>query len=395
MTDMRIAAIESLHADAGWRIYDYLKVTTEGGLVGWAEYNESFGGQGVSAMIDRLAPVLIGKDARAYEAHVALMYALRRQASGGAVQQSIGAIENALLDVKARALGIPVYEMLGGPVRDRIRLYWSHCATYRVTHSKWLNTPPVRTLDDIVALGKEVVAKGYTGLKTNVLLLGDDPPGPRGHVPGFARGDSFPELNPERYAVNAIRDQLAAFREGAGEGMDILVDLNFNYKTEGYLQMARAMEPFNLFWVEIDSRDPKALHYIRSHTKIPVASCECLFGRKDYRPYFENQSVDVAIIDAPWNGVAESFKIANMADTYEVNVAPHNFYSHLSTMMNANLCAVTPNLRIMEIDPDYVPWQDDFVTVQPDIRDGYLYLPSGPGWGTEIDEAAVRAHPVK
>lgn len=174
-----------------------------------------------------------------------------------------------------------------------------------------------------------------------------------------------------------------------------MVDLNFNYKTEGYIQMARAMEPFNLFWVEIDSRDPKALHYIRSQTSIPVASCECLFGRKDYRPYFENQSMDVAIIDTPWNGVAESLKIANMADTYETNVAPHNFYSHLATMQSAHFAAVTPNLRIMEFDPDMVPWQDDLVTVVPDIRDGHMYLPTGPGWGTEINEEAIRAHPAK
>jgi galactonate dehydratase len=390
---MKIDSIESLHADAGWRTYDFLKITTDSGIVGWSEYNESFGGQGVSAIIERLIPTLIGKDPRRYEAHTALLYALRRQASGGAVQQAIGAIENALLDIKARALGIPVYEMLGGPVRERIRLYWSHCATYRVTHWESMGIPPVRTLDDIVAMGKEVVAKGYTGLKTNVLLLGDG--NPRGHVPGFARGDSFPELNPERYAINAIRDQLGAFREGAGEGMDILVDLNFNYKTEGYLQMARAMEPFNLFWVEMDTRDPKALHYIRSHTTVPIASCECLFGRKDYRPYFEHQSMDVAIIDVPWNGLAESVKIANMADTYETNIAPHNFYGHLATMMSAHLAAVVPNLRIMEIDPDYGPWQDELVTVKPTIKDGYLELPTGPGWGTEINEDAVRARPAK
>jgi L-alanine-DL-glutamate epimerase-like enolase superfamily enzyme len=389
---MKIARIESLHADAGWRNYDFVKLTTDDGLVGWSEYNESFGGQGVSSIIDRLAPALIGKDARAYEAQVALMQALRRQAAGGAVQQAIGAIENALLDVKARALGIPVYELLGGPVRDRIRLYWSHCATYRVSYWQVMGLPPVRSLEDVVALGREVVARGYAGLKTNVLLFDGVP---RGHVPGFARGDSFPELNPERYAVDAIRDQLAAFREGAGPGIDILVDLNFNYKTEGYIQLARAMEPYNPFWVEIDSRDPAALHYIRSRTTIPVASGECLFGRREYRPFFEHQSFDVAIIDALWNGVAESLKIAQMADTYEVNVAPHNFYGHLATMMSAHLAAVAPNLRIMEIDPDYVSWQDDFVTARPEIKDGYLHLPTGPGWGTEVNEEAVRAHPPK
>src|SRR5713226_3642174 len=166
---MKIAKVESHHADAGSRNFDFLKVTTDTGLVGWSEYNEAFGGPGLSAVIDRLAPTVIGKDPRAWEAHVTTMYALRRQSSGGVIQQGIAAIENALLDVKARALGIPVYELLGGPVRDRIRLYWSHCGTYRVRNAKELQIPPVRTLDDVVKLGKEVVARGYTALKTNVL----------------------------------------------------------------------------------------------------------------------------------------------------------------------------------------------------------------------------------
>ena len=387
---MKITAIESLHADAGGRNFDFLKISTDEGITGWSEYNESFGGPGVSTVIAELAAVLIGRDPRAFEAHVALMYALRRQATGGLIQQAIGAIENALLDVKARALGIPVYELLGGPVRDRIRLYWSHCATYRVSRARDMQLPPVKTLDDVVALGREVVAKGYTALKTNVLLLGDNP---RAHVPGFARGEGFPELNADRHVLDAIREQLAAFRQGAGPDVDILVDLNFNYKTEGFLKVARAMEPYDLFWVEIDTRDAKALSYIRSRTSIPVASCECLFGRRDYRPFFEQQSVDVAIIDTPWNGVAESLKIAAMAEAYEVNVAPHNFYGHLATLMNAHFSAVAPNLRIMEIDVDRVPWYDDLVTVKPDVKGGYLSLPTGPGWGTEVNEQAVRAHP--
>ena len=389
---MRITRIDTLHADAGWRNFDYVKITTDEDLVGWSEYNESFGGMGVSAVIAALAPALIGRDPRPWEAHVATMYAVRRQASGGVIQQAIGAIENALLDVTARALGVPVYALLGGPVRDRIRLYWSHCATYRVSRAREMDLPPVRTLDDVTRLGREVVGRGYTALKTNVLFLGDTP---RAHVPGFGRSAGFPELNADRHVVDAIRAQLAAFREGTGPAMDILVDLNFNYKTEGFLKMARAMEPFDLFWVEMDTRDASALAYVRSRTTIPVASCECPFGRRDYRPFFERQAVDVAIVDTPWNGVAESLKIAAMADTYEVNVAPHNFYGHLATMMNAHWSAVVPNLRIMEIDPDVVPWQDDLVTVKPQIKDGHLLLPTGPGWGTEVNEEAVRAHPPR
>jgi L-alanine-DL-glutamate epimerase-like enolase superfamily enzyme len=328
---------------------------------------------------------------------VALLYAVRRQASGGLVQQAIGAIENALLDIKARGLGVPVYELLGGPVRERIRLYWSHCGTYRLNWAEEMRLPPLRTLDDVVKCGREVRDRGYTALKTNVFIL--KPPAgtaPYLHSPGFARPRvSFPELNADRHVLAAVREELAAFREGAGPDVDILVDLNFNFKTEGFLKVARALEPFDIFWVEIDTRDPKALHYIRSRTTIPVASCECLFGRRDYRPYFEHQAVDVAIVDTPWNGVAESVKIAAMADAYEVNVAPHNFYGHLATMMSAHFAAVVPNLRIMEYDPDVVPWQDDLVTVRPDVRDGHLHLPTGPGWGTEVNEAAVRAHPPR
>jgi len=245
----------------------------------------------------------------------------------------------------------------------------------------------------VVKVGREVVERGFTALKTNVFVLGRNP---YLHSPGFARrGPGFPELNAERDVLTALRDQLAAFREGTGPDVDLLVDLNFNFKTEGFLKVARSIEPFDIFWVEIDTRDPKALHDIRRSTRIPVASCECLFGRRDYRPYFEARAVDVAIIDTPWNGVAESVKIAAMADTYEVNVAPHNFYGHLATFMNAHFCAVVPNLRIMEIDLDTVPWYDELVTVRPVIEDGHLRLPTAPGWGTEVNEDAVRAHPPK
>jgi L-alanine-DL-glutamate epimerase-like enolase superfamily enzyme len=282
--------------------------------------------------------------------------------------------------------------MLGGPVRDSIRLYWSHCGTFRVgDRAEALQAKPIRTLEDIVDLGQEVVASGFTGLKTNIILFDGQA---RGHVPGFARGAGFPALNPDRYALDAIKAQLAAFRQGTGPNMDILVDLNFNYKTEGFLKVARAMEEFDLFWVEIDTRYPEALRYIRESTTIPVASCETLYGRMEFRPFFERGSMDVAIVDVPYNGILESMKIAWMADAYEVNVAPHNFYGPLATAMSSHFAATVPNLRIMEIDNDFVPWYDDLVTVAPKAENGHLKLLTGPGWGTEVNEEAVRAHPA-
>lgn len=391
---MKITRVESLHADAGWRVFDYLKISTDSGLVGWSEYNEGFGGLGVSTLIDRLAPEIIGLDPRPYEALIALLRSRRRAATSGAFAQAIGAIENALLDLTARSLGVPVYALFGGPVRDRIRLYWSHCGNYRVypRRAEIMGVAPVRTLDDMVAQGREVAAAGYSALKTNVLLLGDT--NPRGYIPAFMRGEGHPELNPEPHVLAAMRDQMTALRQGAGPGVELLVDLSFNFKTEGYLRMARLLEPFDLLWLEIDSPDARAIRTVREQARLPIASCECLFGRREYRPFLEHGAVDVAIIDVPWNGLAESLKIAALADTYETNVAPHNFYSHLATMMSAHFAAIVPNLRIMETDPDMVPWQSELVTVPPEIVDGHLHLPTGPGWGTEVNEEAVRAHPA-
>ena len=140
---MRITGLECLHADAGHRSFDFLKIATDDGIVGWSEYNESFGGKGLTAVIENLGPAIVGKDPRGHVALVALMQAMRRQAAGGVVQQAIGAIENALVDIAAKSLGVPVYQLLGGPVRERIRLYWSHCATYRLAWPEAMQIPSI------------------------------------------------------------------------------------------------------------------------------------------------------------------------------------------------------------------------------------------------------------
>jgi len=105
--------------------------------------------------------------------------------------------------------------------------------------------------------------------------------------------------------------------------------------------------------------------------------------------------MDVAIIDVVWNGYMESLKIAAMAEVYEMNVAPHNFYGHMSSVISAHFSAAVPNLRIMEIDIDSVPWRDELVDEPPVIENGEFVMPTKPGWGIEVNEKGVRAHPPK
>ena len=392
-THMKIAKVESLHCDAGWRNFSFCKITADNGLVGWSEYQEGFGSPGVSAVIQSLEPVILGKDARAIEKHYATMYSVTRPAAGGVVAQGMAAIENALLDLKAKSLNVPVYELLGGMVRDKLRVYWSHCGTYRVSAPEVHGHKPVLSLKDITAMGREVREKGFTGLKTNIFLF--DSGKAELWAPGFNRPSGYPELNVERHVIEALQAELTAFREGAGPALDILLDLNFNAKTEGYLKLVRALAPQGLFWIEIDSYDAGALSVIRRASTTPIASGETLFGIREFRPYFEAHAMDVAIIDAIWNGVAQSMKIAALAESYEVNVACHNFYGHLSSMMNAHFCAALPNFRIMEIDIDQVPHRDELFTEVPRIEKGYLRVPTTPGWGTEPNEAALKKYPPK
>jgi L-alanine-DL-glutamate epimerase-like enolase superfamily enzyme len=388
---MKVVGIETMHCDAGWRNYHFLKLTTADGIVGWSEFDEGFGSPGVSTVIERLTERVLGQSAMAHERIYAELYCLTRPAAGGVVAEGIGAIENALLDAKARALGVPCYELLGGKVRDRIPLYWSHCATWRINHPKFYG-PPITDLDGVKAMGREVREKGFRALKTNIFVPRDG--ALRGWRPGFGV-PFYPELNVDRAVLRGLRAHLEAFRDGAGPDIDILLDLNFNAKTEGFLEILRAIADLDLFWVEIDSYDPDALALIRRHSPHPVSSGETLFGLRDFLPHFRAQAMDVAIIDTIWNGVWQAMKIAACAEAHEVNVAPHNFYGHLCTMMNAHFAAAVPNLRIMEIDIDRLAWDHELFTVLPTIEHGELVLPATPGWGTEPNEAAIRARPPK
>ena len=394
---MRITKIEDMHADGGWRNLSFLKISTDEGLIGWAEFHEGMAGPGLTSNIRVIAEKVIGLDPRNAGAIGARLYAGTRMAESGANAQATAAIENACLDIKGKAAGLPVCDLFGGRYRDRVPVYWSHCGTYRIRDPKLFEkeagVAPIRIVEDLVTLGKEVVRRGFKALKTNPILF--DGAAPAQHRPGFSGLAGSPELHLTGKVLGAIEDQLAAFREGIGPDTGLLMDLNFNFRPEGFKRIAKAVEKFDMTWLEIDTYLPEALADIRRSTTTPIASLETIYNRRRMLPFLQQQTVDVAIIDPQWVGFMEAYRMAVLADMFDVNVASHDAHGYLSSLMGAHLCAAIPNFRIMEYDVDEVPWMHDIVTVSPQVEDGELVVPTAPGWGSDINEDAVLAHPPK
>lgn len=389
---MKITGIEILRADAGWRTLAFLKVRTDSGLTGWSEFSEGRAPGGLGALIQGMGTLLVGDDPRNIGAVNAKLGGSFRLFAGGFAAQAIGAIDNACLDIKAKALGVPVYELFGGAFRKRFPTYWSQCGTLRLQHHALFGRPPLRTLDDFVALGREVRASGFKALKTNVFVPEKD--GWRNYRPGTGSGPGHPERTVEPGTLAALRDVLAALRQGAGADFPMMLDLNFNMTPSGIRSVAQAVAPFGLAWLEADLHLPQALAGIRQDSPVPIASLETVYGRRGIKPYLDLDCVDVALVDAQWNGLTEAMKMIHQAEAFDVNVAPHNYHGHLSTLMAAHMAAATPNFQIMEFVVDEAPWTGSFLTQPLRFENGELLLPDGPGWGSDIDEDAVRAHPA-
>ena len=299
---MRIVKIEDLHAKGGFRTYSFLKITTDEGLIGWAEYRDDYIAFCVTPVIRRFAEAVIGMGPHPGAERIsATLHATTRLAPGGLNHQAIAAIENACLDIQAKALGVPVHALFGGPFRNRLTVYWTHCGSFRVRcadlFERVLGKPPIRTLDDIKRLGKEVVVARLKGVKTNPILF--DGTKPRMFNGGWRISHRVSRSKTgQPFYCCVVTDQLAAFREGIGPDTKFMIDLSFNQRTDGFMRVAKAVEPFNLSWLEIDIHDPEALALIRRSTSTPIASLEAIYGLKNYRPFLQRYSVDVAIIDA-------------------------------------------------------------------------------------------------
>ncbi len=365
---MKISKITPMVLGTAWRNLTFVKVETDEGLAGVGEVRMPNHTDALVGYLNEAAPRhVVDHDPFHIENLVKKMGRDDFSRAGEVMSSGIAAFETACWDIVGKALDQPVYNLLGGPVRDRIKAYAN--GWYQVE----------RTPEEFHAAAKKVVEKGYKALKF-------DPFGP-GHYE-LERDEKLQAVA----LVEAVRDAI-------GPEPEILLEMHGRFSPATAVEMARMLEPYGLGWVEepVPPVNLKALKKASEGISAPVATGERIHQRDEYRELFELQAADVIQPDiSQIGGLLETKKLAAWADSYYVTVAPHNVGGQINTAAALHLAACTTNFRIQEYFNDFAdPWIKETAPGLPEVVDGYFALPKGSGLGVELDEEVIEAHPKK
>jgi galactonate dehydratase len=363
---VRIAEVTPMVMGSAWRNLTIVKVRTDEGLEGVGEVRMVNHTEALLGYLAHAVPThVLGADPFDIEALGRRMRLNDFERAGGIVMSGIAAIEIACWDIIGKALGQPVYRLMGGAVRDRIKAYANGWYTVE------------RTPDEFHAAARHAVDKGYRGLKL-------DP---------FGAGSG--ELQPdERRRALAL---VEAVRDAIGPDRELLIEMHGRFTPATAIAVARELEPFSPGWIEepVPPENLKALQKVAEAVSIPVATGERIHVRHEFRELFERQAADVVQPDiTTCGGIAEAGKIAAWADAYYVLIAPHNVGGPISTAAALHFAASTPNFKIQEHFNDFgEPHVKASAPGNPEVVDGFFGLPTGPGLGVILDEDVVRANP--
>jgi galactonate dehydratase len=382
---MKITNIDTFAVEGLSRPWVFCAIRTDEGITGYSEFGRGTHVNGLMGLVKDFSELLIGKDPRLVEQHYERMFTSSEALAGGATQMAIGGIELALWDIKGKATGMPVHELLGGPTRTEQRVYWSHLGSYHAMHPDKLGLKLPQTWDDVRACVRMAVDAGYTHFKTNMIFPGCSPSERERLINNMDKAIT-------KEALRTVTKQIEVMRDEAGEDVDISLDVARSFRPESNIKIARAMEPFNLAWLEIDNLNAGALQKVRSSTRTTILTGERLLAVQQYYPYLEARAMDIMKVDVQWQGFIPARQAAQLAAHYELNIAPHNYNGHLSTFQSINLCATLTNVKVCECDPLSAPWRDELFTVIPEVSNGYMKVPTGPGWGTDLNEEAARKY---
>ena len=367
ITDVRTAEIRG----HGYQVH--VRIHTDQGIYGHGEATDS--AQGAVPLIRSFRRMLVGQDPLNVEA---LWERIRTMgifagAQGGQYVTALTAVEIALWDLAGKAVGLPVYQLLGGKVRDRIRVYCDSA-----------NHHP----DDPQAKAKlkEIESMGFTALKIDIDEAGDP-----------ARYDrvNWTASNGE---IDRMVKEVAFVRESVDRKVDLAVDMHGRYDATTGKRVAIELEPFRLLWLEepVPAENVDVMRDVRESTKTPICAGENLFLRHGFRELLEKRAVDIIMPDIQkCGGLLEARKIADMAHTYYTPFAPHCVVSPIGTMASCHVCAAVPNFLVLEWHwiSRLKLWKE-FVKEGEIIERGFITVPDRPGFGVEMNEEAARTAQV-
>lgn len=361
MSTLSIDFIETFTVNGTRSNWVFVKISASDGTTGWGEASLEWRERSVVSAIDELKPMLIGQDPARIQYLWQMMYRQRFWRGGVVTMTAIAGIEQALWDLKGKHMQCPVHQLLGGAVRDRVRAY-----THIMPNSA----------DAIEEAVKPLLTQGFTAFKTLAF-------------PSIPLKASRQQLEHAEHFMNTLRNAV-------GPDTDIMVDCHGRLGPFATRELAQLLRKYDLFfWEEpVLPENHQAMKAAVVNIDIPIATGERLFSKWEYREVFESNVVNVVQPDICHNGgILETFKIAAMAETYFVQVAPHNPNGPIATAASLHLCATIPNFHILE-----------FVTADREARDavclthhvpseGYFKIPEEPGLGIEVDEKALLLRP--
>ena len=371
---MKITAVRTVVVNAEMRNWVFVKVETDQpGLHGWGEATLEWKTRAVVGAVEDLAPLLIGRDPRDIEQAVRVMKKHSFWRLGVIGMSAVSGVEIALWDILGKSLDVPVWRLLGGKVRDRVRVY---------THLGLGDMRAVyETLDaaPLVEHARAVVEKGYTALKAVFI------PYTHFHAP-------LPE-------VDKVARMMAALREAVGPEVEIMVDFHARpASVAAALAYIEALAPGRPMFVEepLTPGDTAGLAALAARTSVPLATGERLIDRIEFDELFRSRAISIAQPDiCHVGGLLEAKKIAGMADAASIGLAPHNPLGPIAGAAALHFAVSTPNHVIQEEMVGAVPWYAEVVDGPIRMVDGCWQVPDRPGLGVEVDEAVASRHPFE
>jgi galactonate dehydratase len=344
--------------------------TSEPGLHGWGEATLEWKTKGVVGAIEDLAVLAIGQDPRRVEHIWQVMHRQYFWRGGITNYAAMSGIDQALWDIKGKELGKPVCELLGGPVRDSLRLY-DHLGGGSLEGMYRTGGP-----EQFAELAQRSVAKGFTAFKAMPIPV--------------------PELIESASTLKRAAKCVEAMRLAVGDDVDIMLDLHARTTPAAAIQFGRVLVDYNLYWYEEPCwpEHADALLEVKRALPFPIATGERLVGRWEFRELLEKRAVSIIQPDVSHcGGISEARRIAAMAETYLVPVACHNPQGPVSTAASLQVGFAVPNYLIQEVVRADVPWRNDILTEPLDVDKGVVNAPVKPGLGIDINEAEAAKHP--